>query len=86
MIALTRGEFQHSGDVRRFKQRIVRQNLVVRRARRQQVEHVLDADAQASNAGAPAALLRVDRDAMKFTHAEKPLVAPNGALTPFARV
>ena len=68
VIALTRGEFQSSGDVRRFKKRIVRENLVVRRARRQQVEHVLDADAQASNAGTPPALLRIDRDAMKFTH------------------
>jgi hypothetical protein len=30
MIALTRGEFQDSGDVRRFKQRIVRENLAMR--------------------------------------------------------
>jgi len=35
MIALTRGEFQDSGDVRRFKQRIIRENLLVRGARRQ---------------------------------------------------
>ncbi len=85
MIALTRSKFQDSGDVRRFKQRIVRENLVVRCARRQQVEHVLDADAQASNAGAPPTLLRVDRDAKKF-FVPAPLVAPLGSLTQFARI
>ena len=83
MIALTRGEFQDSGDVRRFKQRIVRE--ISRCARRQQVEHVLDADAQASNAGAPPTLLRVDRDAKKF-FVPAPLVAPLGSLTQFARI
>jgi hypothetical protein len=30
VIGLTRGEFQDSGDVRRFKQRIVRENLAMR--------------------------------------------------------
>ena len=68
VIALTGGEFQNSADVRSFLKRIVGKNLVVSLSRRQQVEDVLDANAQASNAGTPPALLRIDRDAMKFTH------------------
>ena len=51
------------------EQRVVLQNLVAVGTGRQQVEHVLDADAQA---GTPAALVRVEGDAMYLTRAGTP--------------
>ena len=68
MITLTRGEFQNGFDVLGLKQRIVRENLLTRGPRRQKIQHILHANAERSDARPPTALLRIDGDAMQFTH------------------
>src|SRR5208283_4084636 len=49
-------------------QRIVRENLLMRRPRRQKIQHILHGNAERSDARPPTALLRIDGDAMQFTH------------------
>ena len=46
--------------------------LLARRPGGQRVQHVLDADAQAPQAGAPAAPARIDRDAAPFAQRLSP--------------
>jgi|SRR5580658_4790879 hypothetical protein len=72
MIALPRGVFERGGDVAIFQERVVVKNLLARRARSQQIQDVLDADAQIPQTGTPAALPRIDRDAVDFTHRLSP--------------
>ena len=61
--------FERSGDVLRFKRRVVSKDLVAARTRRQQVQHVAYADAQAPQARATRALGRIDSNAMHLAHA-----------------
>src|SRR5262245_50407242 len=62
MIALTRREFEHRGDVVSFEIRIVRQDFLARRASGKQVEYVLHADAETADARAATADIRTHRD------------------------
>ena len=40
MVTLQRGELQYGGDIGRFEVRIVRENFLLRRATRQQLNYV----------------------------------------------
>jgi len=68
VIALTRGEFEDGGNIRRFKQRIILQDLLARSAGRQEIQDVLDANAQGPDARTSAALLWINGDAVQFAH------------------
>src|SRR5271154_7034362 len=70
MIALSRGVFERRCDIAGFQQRIVRENLFAGRARSQEIEHVLDANAQTPQAGPAAALVRIKRNALQFAHSQ----------------
>src|SRR5687768_2915396 len=69
MVRLARGELERGGDVLGLQVGVVGQDLLAAGARRQQVEDVGDAHAQAANTRAPGALFRPDRDAVQFAHA-----------------
>lgn len=72
MIALTCGKFQSGDDVRFFKKRIIGENFFPRRAGSQKIKNVLDANAGRTNARTPAALQRIDSNAMEFAHNRRP--------------
>jgi hypothetical protein len=55
MIALSRRVFERGGNVSGFEQGVILENFLAAGAGSQEVEHVFDADAQASEAGTPAA-------------------------------
>ena len=68
MVARLGGVFECSGDVGVFEQRVVGENFLAAGARSPQIKHVLDPDAQASQAWAAAALVRIDGDFAHFAH------------------
>src|SRR6266481_5626945 len=68
MIALSRRVFERGGNVSGFEQGVIFENFLAAGAGGQEVEHLLDADAQAPEAGTPAALARIDRYAAQFAH------------------
>jgi hypothetical protein len=72
VIALSRGVFQSGGNVTGFEQRVVFENFLPGGPCGQQFEHVLDADAQASEARSPAALVGIDGYAVQFAHPGPP--------------
>src|SRR3984893_19129508 len=74
MIALPRRVFECRGNVSGFEQRVIFENFLAAGAGSQEVEHVLDADAQAPETGTPAALVRIDRYAAQFAHFGPPEV------------
>ncbi len=65
---MARSVFQGRRDVLWLARRIVLQNFLMRSARRKQIRHVLEADAQSPNAITPAALVGVHGDAERFAH------------------
>src|SRR6266511_493769 len=62
MIEVPRGVGQAGTDVFGLKIRVVLKDLLLRGALRHHVEYVLYADAHATNAGPPTALIRVNSD------------------------
>ncbi len=64
VVEITRGVGEAGADVFRFQVRIVRKDLLGGGAAGEHVEDVFDADTHATNAGAPAALLRINGDAI----------------------
>jgi len=72
MVALAGRVFKRGRNVAGFEHWIIFENLLASGACGQQVKHILDADAQAAQARAPAALIRVDRYAVSFTHDKDP--------------
>jgi hypothetical protein len=64
MVRLGSRECETGADVFGLKIRIVGENLLLARARREEVEDVAHADAQAPNTRPSAALLRVEGDAL----------------------
>ena len=68
MIVLACGERQHRCDVVRLQVGVVGEDLLVGRTRRQEVENVLHANAQATNAGAPTAHLWIDGNSIDCAH------------------
>jgi hypothetical protein len=68
MVDRSGGVFECSGDVSVLEQRVVSENFLPAGARSQQIKHVLDLDAQASQARAAAALVRIDGDSAHFAH------------------
>ena len=64
MIRCPAGILERRRDVRVLEVRIVIQYFLSRRTTREHVEDVLDTDAQAANAGAPAADFGIDGDAV----------------------
>src|ERR1019366_4756395 len=67
-VALTRRVFERGGDVAGFQQRVIAENFLAARPGGEQGEHVLDADAQAAQAGTASALVRIDPYAVEFAH------------------
>src|SRR5713101_8044941 len=72
MVALPRRVFERGGDVPGFEQRQIRENLLAAGAGGQQVEHIADADAQTTQAGAPATLAWIDGDTVRLAHRGSP--------------
>jgi len=64
MIGLSRGVLQSCRYVTGFQIGVILKDLLAARPGREEIEHVGDTDAQAAQAGASAALLGIDRDAM----------------------
>jgi len=69
MIALLGGKLQGGGDVLSFQVRILCQDLIMTRSGCQQLEDILDAHPQPTDAGPPAALLGTDGDAVQLAQA-----------------
>jgi hypothetical protein len=67
MIRLSRRIFQRRGYVAGFQKRIIIQDFFPRRAGSEEIKNILHAKTEGANAGASAALVGVDGDAMKFT-------------------
>src|ERR1700737_4481260 len=72
MIALPRRVFECRGNVSGFEQEVIFENFLAAGSGGKEVEHALDADAQAPKAGPPAALARIDRYAAQFAHSGSP--------------
>jgi hypothetical protein len=72
VITLARGIFKGGCDVFRFEQGIVRNDLVARSAGRQQVKHILDANTQSPDAGAPTAMVGIHGHAVQLAHGTSP--------------
>ena len=68
MVALPCRIFQRSGDIARFEQWVVAEDLVTAGARGKQAEHVRDPNSQAAKAGASTTLGRIDGDSAQFAH------------------
>ena len=68
VVVLPGGELQHCGDILRFEVWIIRENLLARSTGSKQVEHILHADAQATNARTAPADLWAHRDAVERAH------------------
>lgn len=68
MVVLKRGELEHGRDVVGFEGGVVRENLVSSSPRREQIEHVLNPDAEAPNRRSATADLRIYGDAMEVVH------------------
>jgi hypothetical protein len=65
VVGLARSVFDGRQNILAFKERIVRQNFLVRRARAQQIKNIRDAHPHAANARTPAAFSRLDGDALE---------------------
>lgn len=68
VVALTSRKLQDSGDVLGFQIRIIRKNLVVGRASRQEIENVFHPDSETADAGTPSAHTRVNRNPIDRAH------------------
>ena len=69
VIVLLGGELQNCRDVVGFEIRVVCQDLFARSSGGEEVEHVLDADAEAANARTAATDIRTHRDSVDRAHA-----------------
>jgi hypothetical protein len=68
MIALTGRIFKRGSNVAVFKQRIIRKNFLASCSRCEQVKHITNPYAQPTQAGTPAALVRVEGYTVYFAH------------------
>jgi putative Holliday junction resolvase len=68
MVTLPGGVLKSRGDILGFKQRIIVQDFLLARPRHNQVKHVLDPDAETTQAWSPTALVGINRYAMGFSH------------------
>ena len=68
VIELRRRVFNAGLDVLGLEIGIVGQDFRFRNPRRQEIEHILDADAHAPDAGAAAALLGIEGDSIRVVH------------------
>ena len=68
VIVLLRGELQNRGDVVGLEIGIIREDLLARRARGEQIENVFDTDPKAADARTATAHLRVHRDSVHRAH------------------
>ena len=68
MIDVFRGVLERCSDVFRLEERKVPQDLLLGRSAREHVQHILDANAVVTNAGASAALFRIEGDALGVFH------------------
>lgn len=68
MINAPAGELKTCPDIIRFQVRHFRKNGGLGQAGIKKIKHVRYTDAHAANAGAPTALLRVDRNAFQNVH------------------
>lgn len=64
MIRLLRRVLERRGDVARFQVRVVRKDFLVTCPCGEQIQDILHADAQATDAGTPSALLGTNGDAV----------------------
>lgn len=74
MVYALAGESKASANVIRFQIRHFLKNRCLREAGVEKVEHIRNANAHASNAGAAATLQRVDGDAFKNAHSQSMVV------------
>src|SRR5260370_21704701 len=65
VVSLMRPVVQHRKDVFALQVWIIRQDLLVRSSRREQLEHIRNADAQSTNAGASPALAGFHGDSIQ---------------------
>ena len=69
MINFLRGIFKARPDIIGFQVGKIAKNFALRHTGRQQIKHVLDADAHPANARPSAALAGIERDAFRKFHA-----------------
>ena len=71
MIRLPRGAEEGGLDVSRFEKRIVREDFLVRCARREEFQNIQDTEACPADARMPAAFARFDCDAFEEWHVRR---------------
>lgn len=71
VVRLPRGVEERGLDVSRFEERIVREDFLVRCARREEFQHIHHTQARPADAGTPAAFARFDCDAFEEWHVQR---------------
>jgi hypothetical protein len=75
MIGLPRGEFEGGGNIRILKTGIVGEALGATSPGGQELKHVTNPDAKASDRGSSSAFSCIDSDSMEFAHRRTALAA-----------